>query len=82
MASGGIQVEAKDDPSPKGLKARLGGRSPNRSDAVIMAWSEGEKAIIAGIRRREREARKVSEKLPSFKTGLTPFNRGTGWMQK
>lgn len=81
MVSGGIQVESKDDDSPNGLKKRLG-RSPNRSDAVIMAWSEGEKAIIAGIRRREREAKKISAKLPSLNSGTTPSNRGTGWMQK
>ncbi|WP_447867247.1 terminase [Rahnella bonaserana] len=37
MSGGVIQLEAKDK-----LKARLG-RSPDRGDAVVMAWSDGEK---------------------------------------
>lgn len=83
MASGGIQIEQKDDSSPNGLKKRLG-RSPNRSDAVIMAWSEGEKAIIAAIRRfaRERDAKAVKPKLPTLNSGITPTSRGTQWMKR
>ncbi len=36
----GIQVEAKDE-----IRARLG-RSPDRGDAVVMAWSEGEALAV------------------------------------
>lgn len=43
LASGGIQIESKQElKKPERL-----GRSPDRGDAVIMAWSEGEKAIVA-----------------------------------
>jgi hypothetical protein len=71
LGARGIQIESKED-----LKAsdRLG-RSPDRGDAVIMAWSEGEKAIVAGIKRRERAS---LPKIPSL--GASPYDRGTGWL--
>jgi len=40
----GIQIEKKAD-----LKKRLG-RSPDKGDAVVMAWSEGESSVSARIR--------------------------------
>jgi hypothetical protein len=42
----GIQVESKDE-----VKARLG-RSPDRADALIMAWSEGQSVLREAITRR------------------------------
>ena len=76
MSTRGIQIESKEDlKKPERL-----GRSPDRGDAVIMAWSEGEKAIYAGIKRREREASKaMPARLPSI-GGTARTNRGTGWM--
>ena len=75
MSSGGIQIESKEDiKKPDRL-----GRSPDKGDAVVMAWSEGEKAIVAEIKRRERDASKAMPvRIPSL--GSRPANRGTGWM--
>jgi hypothetical protein len=39
----GVQIESKDD-----IKKRLG-RSPDRGDAVAMAWDEGQRAIRRGL---------------------------------
>lgn len=73
MTSRGIQIESKEElKKPERL-----GRSPDRGDAVIMAWSEGEKAIVAGIKRRARDAGMKLTKIPSFSR---PGERGTGWM--
>ena len=44
LTSAGIQIEAKDD-----IRKRLG-RSPDKGDAVTMAWSEGEDSVSARIR--------------------------------
>lgn len=65
----GIQVESKEDlREPERL-----GRSPDKGDAVIMAWSEGEKALVAAQRKRDRN--KPVVRAPS--TGQTD---GTGWL--
>lgn len=54
MSTGKIQVESKNDGVDSsgnlkpGLKKRLG-RSPDRGDAVMMAWSEGNKALSGYI---------------------------------
>lgn len=42
----GIILEDKDD-----IRKRLG-RSPNRADAVVMCWSEGDKALMRRMRNR------------------------------
>lgn len=39
----GIKIEAKED-----VKGRIG-RSPDRGDAVVMAWSEGQVAVKRGL---------------------------------
>lgn len=39
----GIQIEAKED-----IKTRIG-RSPDRGDAVVMAWLEGQNALKRGL---------------------------------
>lgn len=44
LTSSGIQIESKDD-----IRKRLG-RSTDKADAVIMAWSEGESSVSARIR--------------------------------
>lgn len=72
LVSRGIQIESKEDlKKPERL-----GRSPDRGDAVIMAWSEGEKAIVAGMKRSMRS--KSFPKLPSLSQGPST---GTGWMK-
>lgn len=43
VTSRGLKIESKDD-----IRDRLG-RSPDRGDAVVMAWAEGEKALAAGL---------------------------------
>lgn len=68
----GIQIESKEDlKKPERL-----GRSPDRGDAVIMAWSEGEKAIVSGM----KKAAKLSASLPKLPSMSNVSTRGTGWM--
>jgi hypothetical protein len=75
MASRGIQIESKEDlKKPERL-----GRSPDRGDAVIMAWSEGNKAIIAAIKAHERG---LAGNLPKISAPDRGANRGTGWMSR
>ena len=64
----GILIEPKDD-----LKApeRLG-RSPDKGDAIVMAWSEGEKGIIAAMKKLSRLSR--SPRTTDHSSG------GVGWM--
>jgi hypothetical protein len=69
LTSQGIQIESKEDLK----KAERLGRSPDKGDAVIMAWSEGEKAIVANIRRKSK-----SNSLPTMPT--IGVGSGTGWM--
>jgi len=53
------------------------GRSPDRGDAVVMAWSEGEKAIISAMKKANRQLGSASRKSPAADM---PTERGTGWM--
>lgn len=72
LTTQGIQIEDKEElKKPERL-----GRSPDRGDAVVMAWSEGEKAIVAGQRRKARAAAKDAPRTPQ-----EPAQRGTGWMR-
>lgn len=72
LTSAGIQIESKEDlKKPERL-----GRSPDKGDAIIMAWSEGERAIVAGVKRRDRRERaKIEPKAPQ-----AAIERGTGWL--
>jgi hypothetical protein len=72
LTTRGIQVEDKDEIKKK---ERLG-RSPDRGDAAMMSCSEGEKAIVARIKKAERT--KLSG-LPSIPVGSDHSN--TGWMR-
>ena len=51
----GILIESKDD-----VKQRIG-RSPDRGDAVVMAWSQGQSALRAQMRDRG-----VEKERPKF----------------
>jgi hypothetical protein len=44
----GVQIESKQE-----LRKRLG-RSPGKGDAVVMCWSEGDRAIVRKLNRIER----------------------------
>ena len=71
----GIQIESKDDlKKPERL-----GRSPDKGDAVIMAWSEGEKGIIRAMKKFAWAASGVHPVMPDT---AWPSERGTGWMGK
>jgi hypothetical protein len=71
LMGGGIQVESKLElKKPERL-----GRSPDWGDAIIQAWSEGEKAIV---RKMKKAARSVP--LPKLPSASGPLERGTGWM--
>jgi len=72
LTTRGIQVESKDEiKKPDRL-----GRSPDRGDAIIQAWSEGEKALIAAQRKKARSA--------VFPVGkpIETSERGAGWMAR
>ncbi len=71
LMSGGVQIESKEElKKPERL-----GRSPDRGDAIVMAWSEGERAIT---RRMKKAARAGLPQLP--KDSTAPAERGTGWL--
>jgi hypothetical protein len=79
LTSSGIQIESKEDlKKPERL-----GRSPDKGDAVIMAWSEGQRAIIRQRKRTERREREyramqgIGREPPTY-SGV--HERGTGWM--
>lgn len=72
LMSGGILIENKEElRKPERL-----GRSPDKGDAIIMAWSEGEKAIIAIQKKRDRS--KPIVPVPAMQ-GIEP---GTGWLRR
>ena len=63
----GIQIESKEDlKKPERL-----GRSPDKGDAIVMAWSEGEKALIRKMRKR---AKPETAKRKDYAPG------GGGWL--
>ena len=57
----GIQVESK-----KEIRKRLG-RSTDRADPVVMAWSEGQSALERGVRRRGHAHPKVTHGFTHMK---------------
>lgn len=70
LTTRGIQIESKEDiKKPERL-----GRSPDKGDAIMTGWSEGEKALIA---RARKQARFDLKRDPSNKA---PNDTGTGWM--
>lgn len=69
----GILIEPKEDlKKPERL-----GRSPDKGDAVVMAWSEGEKGIVIAMKKMARLAGSLS---PIHSTNTLPNERGAGWM--
>jgi hypothetical protein len=67
LTARGIQIESKEElKKPERL-----GRSPDKGDAIVMAWSEGEKALVRKMKKRNKPA----------STATRPdFAPGTGWM--
>jgi hypothetical protein len=63
LTARGILLESKED-----IRKRLG-RSPGKGDAVVMAWSEGNKAAMA------RAQKKPAYRPPSF-----PVSSPNAWM--
>lgn len=73
LTTRGIQIESKEElKKPERL-----GRSPDDGDAVIMAWSEGEKELIAS---QKRSAKKIIIPASISSAPKLPSERGTGWM--
>ena len=73
LTTRGILIEPKDDlKKPERL-----GRSPDKGDAIIMAWSEGEKGIIAAMKKFTRAAVHLKPVAPRVNL---PGEPGTGWM--
>lgn len=60
LTARGIQIESKDD-----LRKRLG-RSPGKGDAVVMSWSEGERAIERAEKVKARKAGANKPRVPQF----------------
>jgi hypothetical protein len=69
MTNRGIQIELKDE-----IKKRLG-RSPDRADAVVMCWSEGQSLAERKARRGGRQPKVV---LAYEKTKRRPRRRAWG----
>lgn len=68
----GILIEPKEELK----KVERLGRSPDKGDAIVMAWSEGEKGLIVAMKRASR--------IPSVSIARNadlPAARGTGWMR-
>lgn len=77
LSANGILIESKDDlKKPERL-----GRSPDKGDAIVMAWSEGERALIIAQRKLGRGTSAPLPKLPRVPSSM-PAERGTGWMSK
>ena len=75
LVPNGIQVESKDEiKKPDRL-----GRSPDRADAVIMAWSEGEKAIVSAMKKKIKPIG-TTPKMPDY--SINPQRRGVDWLRK
>jgi hypothetical protein len=76
LTTRGILVEPKEDLK----KAERLGRSPDKGDAIILAWSEGEKGLVIAMKKAARSAASVPVKPRSG--GEMPADRGTGWMRR
>lgn len=71
LTSRGIQIEDKDEiKKPERL-----GRSPDKGDAIIMCWSEGEKGLVAAQRKRARLPLPALPSVPQHER-----EPGTGWL--
>jgi len=67
LSARGIQIESKEElKKPERL-----GRSPDKGDAIVMAWSEGEKALIRKMKKRNK---------PSVETPREWSGDGGGWL--
>lgn len=67
----GVQVEDKEElKKPERL-----GRSPDKGDAVIMCWSEGERGLVAAQRKRGRLPLPALPSVPQHER-----EPGTGWL--
>lgn len=72
LTARGIQIEDKEElKKPERL-----GRSPDKGDAIVIAWSEGEKAIIARLKMAQREAKKAVKPAAA----AVDLPAGSGWM--
>lgn len=70
----GIQIELKEDLK----KSDRLGRSPDKGDAVTMAWSEGERGLVIAMRKAARLAARIpTAELPRLVGRPSP---GVGWM--
>lgn len=65
VGKGEIQIEAKED-----VKARLG-RSPDRADAVVMSWADGERLAI-----RKLTSPGMGGRTPQVKLGYANLKQG------
>jgi hypothetical protein len=73
LTSRGIQIESKDELK----KADRLGRSPDKGDAIVIAWSEGEKGLVIA----QRKASRAAAVIPPFRPAVEmPSERGTGWL--
>jgi hypothetical protein len=76
LTTRGILIEPKEDLK----KAERLGRSPDKGDAIVLAWSEGEKGLVIAMKKAARAAAAIPVKPRSG--GELPADRGTGWMRR
>lgn len=74
LTARGIQIESKEDLK----KSDRLGRSPDEGDSIVIAWSEGERALIAAERKKARGGVNL---MPTPRNRDTA-ERGTGWMSR
>lgn len=84
LTAQGIQIEEKDELR----KAHRLGRSPDKGDAIVMAWSEGERAMRIAQRKALRFAaiNIAQGSMNSREAGMAGLvglvgERGTSWMR-
>ena len=65
----GIQIEPKEK-----LVKRLG-RSPDRGDAIVMAWSSGQKAVTDMAQWKERQVGSMNGRRPVVVAGRAAARR-------
>lgn len=77
LTAQGIRIEEKDELR----RAHRLGRSPDKGDAIVMAWSEGEKALRVAHRKGLRLRFGISSRQPVANAAAMIADRGTSWMR-
>ena len=74
LTANGLKIEEKEELK----KAERLGRSPDEGDAIMISWSEGERALVAA---EKKKARGMGVHMPKPRVA-DGSERGTGWMAR